>query len=60
MVKNLPANSGYTKDDAGSITALGGSPGVENGNPLQNSSLKNSMGRAAWCATVHGAGKGRI
>ena len=59
MVKNLPANSGYTKDDAGPITALGRSPGVENGNPLQNSCLKNSMGRGPWCATVRGAGKGR-
>ena len=43
VVKNLPANSGYTKDDAGSITALGGSPGEGNGNPLQYSCWENPM-----------------
>ena len=28
-----------------------------NGNPLQYSSLENSMNREAWQATVHGVGK---
>ena len=53
MVKNLPANTGGTKD-AGLITESGRSPGVGNGNPLQYSCLKNSMDREAWQATVHG------
>ena len=33
--------------DLGSIPGLGGSPGEENGNPLQYSSPENSMGRGA-------------
>ena len=37
----------------GSIFGLGGSPGEENGNPLQYSCLENSMDRAAWRATVY-------
>ena len=49
MVKNLPANAG----DLGLIPGLGGSPGEENGNPLQFSCLKNPMDRGAWQATVH-------
>ena len=53
MVKNLPANTGGTKD-AGLITESGRSPGVGNGNPLQYSCLKSSMDREAWQATVHG------
>ena len=40
--------------DPGSIPELGRSPGEENGNPLQNSCLGNSMERGAWWATVHG------
>ena len=35
----------------------GRSPGVGNGNPLQYSCLENSMGRAAWQATVYGVAK---
>ena len=50
MVENLPAYAG----DAGSISGLGRSPGVGNGNPLQYSGLENSMDREAWRATVHG------
>ena len=42
---------------AGSIPGSGKSPGVRNGNPLQYSSLENSMGRGAWQATVCGASK---
>ena len=56
MVKNLSANS----EDAGdtdSIPGLGRSPGVGNGNPLQYSSLQNSMGRGAWQAIVHGVAR---
>ena len=33
VVKNLPANTGDTKD-AGSVPGSGTSPGGENGNPL--------------------------
>ena len=55
VVKNLPANSGYTKDEAGSITVLGRSPGVENGNPLQNSCLKKLQGqRSLVCYSLWG------
>ena len=41
MVKNLSANTGDTRD-VGSIPGLGRSPGVENGNLLQDSCLENS------------------
>ena len=50
MVKNPLANAG----DPGSISGLGGSPGIGNGNPLQYSCLKNSMDRGAWWTIVHG------
>ena len=46
LAKNLPG-SGI------SISGLGRSPGVGNGNPLQYSCLENSMDRGAWQATVH-------
>ena len=46
VVKNLPANSGVTRD-AGSILGSGRSPGVVSGNPLQYSYLENSMDRGA-------------
>ena len=39
--------------DAGSISALGRSPGGGHGNPLQYSCLENSMDRGAFWATVH-------
>ena len=51
LVKNLPTNTGDTKD-AGSILGSGRLPGVENGNQLQYSCLKNSMDSGAWWATV--------
>ena len=51
MVKNLAANAGDT-GNTGWIPGLGRSPGGGNGNPLQDSYLKNSMGREAWW--VHG------
>ena len=50
VVKNQPANSGYTGLIPGSVR----SPGVENGNALQYSCLENSMDRGSWKATVHG------
>ena len=53
VVKNLPANAG----DVGLIPGLGRSPGEGSGNLLQPSGLKNSMGRGAWWATVHGIAK---
>ena len=42
VVKNLPANAGDIRD-ACSIPGLGGSPGGDNGNPLQYSCLQNHM-----------------
>ena len=50
VVKNPPGNAG----DAILIPGLGRSPAEENGNPLQYSSLGNSMDRGTWQATVHG------
>ena len=52
VVKNLPANTGDTRD-MGSIPGLGRSPGGGNGNPPQYCCLENSMDRGAWRATVH-------
>ena len=52
MVKNLPANAGHIRD-VGLIPGSGRSPGGGHGNPLQNSSLDNLMGRGAWRATAH-------
>ena len=43
--------------DLGSISGLGRSPGEGNGSSLQYSSLKNSMDRGAWQATVYGVAK---
>ena len=56
VVKNLPANAGYTRD-AGSIPGSGRSPGEGNGTPLQYSCLGNPMDRGAWQAIVHGVAK---
>ena len=42
VVKNLPANTGGTRD-SGSILRSGRSPRGGNGNPLQHSCLENSM-----------------
>ena len=53
VVKNLLTNTEDT-GDVGLIPGSGRSPGVGNGNPLQYSCLKNSMGRGAWWAAVHG------
>ena len=43
--------------DTGSIPGLGTSPGEGNGNPLQNSCLRNPMGKEARPATIHGVTK---
>ena len=42
--------SACSAGDLGSILGLGRSPGERNGNPLQYSSLQNSMDRGAWQA----------
>ena len=41
-------------EDPGSMPVSGRSPGEGNGNPLQYSSLENSVDRGACRATVHG------
>ena len=56
VVKNPPANAGDARD-VSSIFGSGRSPGVGNGNRLQNSCLENSMDRGALWATVHGVTK---
>ena len=56
MVKNLPANAGDTRD-MGLIPESGRSPGVGNGNLLQDSCLKNLIDRGLWQATVHRVAK---
>ena len=56
VVNDLPASS-RDVGDMGLIPGSGGSPGEENGNPLQYSCLKNPMDRGAWWATVHGVKK---
>ena len=58
VVKNPPANAGDARD-ACSISGWGRSPGGRNGNPLQYSSLENSIDRGAWWATVYGFAKSR-
>ena len=40
VVKNLPANLGYTRDES-SVLGLGRSPEIGNGNALQYSCLEN-------------------
>jgi len=49
VIKNRPTYAGNARD-AGSIPGSGRSPGVGNGNQLQNSCLENSMDREAWQA----------
>ena len=58
MVRNLPANTGYTRD-VGSIPGLGRSPGGGQGNPLQYSCLENPMDRRAWRA-IQSLGSQRV
>ena len=56
VIKNPLANAG----DAGSISEKGRAPGEGNGNPLQYSSLENSMDRGDWWATVRQVTNSRI
>ena len=57
VVKNLPANSGNTRD-VGFIPGSGRSPGVGNGNPLTPVFLPGElMDRGVWGAIVHGVAK---
>ena len=53
MVKNQLVNAPDARG-VGSISGLGRSPGVGNGNPLQYSCLENSMDRGSWLAIVPG------
>ena len=54
MVNNPPANARNTRD-AGLNSGSGRSPGVGNDNPLQYSSLENSMDKRS-----HGVAKSQI
>ena len=54
VVKNPPASARDMRD-TGSTPGSGRSPGEGNGNPLQDSCLKNPLDRGAWWATVHRA-----
>ena len=56
MVKNLPANTGDTRD-VGLIPRSGRSPKGRNGNPLQYSCLENPTDRGTSWSIVHGAAK---
>ena len=56
VVKNLPANA-RDAGHVGSIPGWGGSPGGENGSPLQYSCLRNPMDKGAWQAKVHGVAR---
>ena len=58
-VKNASGNVGDIRG-AGSIPALGISPGEGNGNQLPYSCLENSMDRGAWGAIVHRVTKGHM
>ena len=52
VVKNPPAIAG-DRGDTGLIPGSGRSPGVGNGNSLQDSCLENLINRGAWQARVH-------
>ena len=56
MVKNGPDNVGDTRD-SGLIPDSGRSPGVANGNTLQDSCLENSMDKRARWVTAHRVAK---
>ena len=58
MAENPLANAGDTRE-GGSISELGGSRGVGNGNLLQYSRLENYMDRGGWLAIVPGVTKSR-
>jgi len=54
--KESACNAGGSRD-LSAIPGSGRSLGEGNGNPLQYSSLENSMDRGAWWATVHEVSK---
>ena len=56
VVKNLPANSGFMRDE-GLISGLEKSPVVRNGDTLHYCCLENFMDRESCWATVLGAAK---
>ena len=56
MVKNLPPNSGDTRDPV-STPGSGRSSRGRNGNPLQYSCLKNPVDEGAFRAAVHRVAK---
>ena len=53
LMAQLPANVAAS----GSIHGSGRSPREGNGNPLQDSCMRNPTDRGAWRATVHGVAK---
>ena len=55
-VKSPSASAGDIRN-AGSVPGLGRSPAEGHSNPLQYSSLENSMDRGAWQATVYRVAK---
>ena len=55
MVKNLPANAGYTRG-MGSIPESVRSPGVGNGTLIQYSCLENSMDRTEETGELQSVG----
>ena len=57
VVKNPPPANARDIRDSDLIAGLGRSPGGGNGNPLQDSSLENSMDRGAWQATLYKVAK---
>ena len=59
MVKNLPSNAGDVRD-LGSTPASGRAPGEGHCNPLQCSSVENTMDRGVWQATAHRVAKSQI
>ena len=52
--------SACNEGDLGLKPGLGRCPGEGKGDPLQYSSLENSMDRGAWWAAVYGVAKSRI
>ena len=58
-IKDIPANAGDARD-MGSIPRSGRSSGEENGNPLQDSCLKNPMDSSPPDSSVHEILQARI
>ena len=56
VVKNLLASTGDTRK-VGSTPGSGRSPGIGNGNLLQDSCLENSINRGAWLTIIHRVAK---